>query len=135
MERTVLIVEDDPNIQLLLESVFEYYNVAHSYAGTIALAKQKIENTIPGLIILDNSLPDGRGVEFIEYLNEKYPCIGIIIFTSDYIDIEQRKLNKKILLYAQKPSIYPILNLIENINWHVCDKQHRCFPQNCLMFP
>ena len=130
-----MIVEDDPQIQLLLESVFDFYNITHSSAGTITLAKQKIENTIPFMIILDNSLPDGKGLDFIEFLYENFPCIRIVLFTGDFIDINQRKLKEKILLYAQKPSLCPIFEMIENrMNWLSCTELYKCFPQSCPKF-
>ncbi len=134
-KKEVLIVEDNPDIKLLLESVFDFYNISHSSVDTITLAKLKIENSIPKLIIMDNSLPDGKGLDFIDFLYEKFPCIKIILFTGDFIDIDTRKLKGNILLYAQKPSIYPILETIENRwNWYSCDKLYKCFPQVCPKF-
>ncbi len=130
-----LIVEDNPDIQLLLESILDHYNILHSSVSTIALAKLKIEYSIPAIIILDNSLPDGKGVDFIEFLCEKYPCIKIVLFTSDYIDIHHGKLKGKVYLYAQKPFIDSILEMCENkMNWQECEKSDSCFPQNCHKF-
>lgn len=134
-EEKVLIVEDDPDIQLMLEAVFDFYKIQKFSVGTIALAKQRLENSIPELIVLDNCLPDGKGLDFIEFLYENFPCIRIIFYTEDYWDINGRNLKDKIYLYAPKPSLYPIFEMIENRkNWNSCDKLYKCFPQSCPKF-
>ncbi len=134
-EEEVLIVEDDPDIQLLLESVFDFYKIHHFSVGTIALAKQRLENSIPELIVLDNCLPDGKGLDFIDFLYENFPCIRIVLYTGDYVDINQRNLEGKILLYAPKPSLNPIFETIENRkNWPSCAELYKCFPQSCPKF-
>ena len=35
----------------------------------------------PAVILLDNQLPDGLGVDFISYLKKKYPAIKIIMIS------------------------------------------------------
>jgi two-component system, OmpR family, response regulator len=38
-------------------------------------------NITPSIIILDNKLPDGFGVDFISYVKKKYPSIKIIMIS------------------------------------------------------
>lgn len=135
MLSNVLIVDDDPDIQILFESVFDFYNISPVKVATLSMAKNELDKFIPQLMVLDNSLPDGKGVEFIDFLNEKYPCIRIILFTGDRLNIYQNNLNEKILMYVEKPSIQPILNIIKDENnWMKCDKAHKCFSQNCYTY-
>lgn len=136
MLSNVLIVEDDPDIQILLESVFDFYNISPVKVATLSMAKNELDKFIPQLMVLDNSLPDGKGVDFIDFINEMYPCIHIILFTGDRINIYQNTLNEKILKYVEKPLIQPILDMIKDINnWVKCDKAYKCFSQSCYTYP
>ena len=44
--------------------------------GEMGLKEQE-----PAVILLDNQLPDGLGVDFISYLKKKYPAIKIIMIS------------------------------------------------------
>ncbi|EHW0639097.1 response regulator [Vibrio parahaemolyticus] len=63
----VVIVEDDPNIAELhhhfIEQVDEYQVVG--IAGSIHIAQQLVLHTKPDLVIVDNYLPDGQGVDLV----------------------------------------------------------------------
>jgi DNA-binding NtrC family response regulator len=66
--QNVLVVDDEPDICFLFEKILQKRNVQTEFAKSLADATILIENSSPYLIFLDNSLPDGRGVEFIPYL-------------------------------------------------------------------
>ncbi|PFG58072.1 two-component system response regulator CitB [Vibrio sp. ES.051] len=76
----VVIVEDDPNIAELhhhfIEQVDQYQVVG--IAGSIHIAQQLVTHIQPDLVIVDNYLPDGQGVELVyQWLegNQKPECI------------------------------------------------------------
>ncbi|BDP37644.1 response regulator [Vibrio parahaemolyticus] len=76
----VVIVEDDPNIAELhhhfIEQVEQYQVVG--IAGSIHIAQQLVTHTKPDLVIVDNYLPDGQGVELVyQWLesDQKPECI------------------------------------------------------------
>ncbi len=73
-------MEDDPNIAELhhhfIEQVEQYQVVG--IAGSIHIAQQLVTHTKPDLVIVDNYLPDGQGVELVyQWLesDQKPECI------------------------------------------------------------
>jgi DNA-binding response OmpR family regulator len=51
------------------------------YVNTLLSADEYLQKNKPALIILDNKLPDGYGVDFISYIRKKYPAIKIIMIS------------------------------------------------------
>ena len=51
------------------------------YVNNLLDAQEYLEKNSPSVIILDNKLPDGFGVDFISYIKKKYPSIKIIMIS------------------------------------------------------
>lgn len=83
-KKKILVVDDEPNIVKLLESILkdEGYEVVIAFDGEEAL--NKVKETTPDLIILDITLPkvDGYGVCNILQADEKYKDIPIVFLTA-----------------------------------------------------
>ncbi|EAA5776549.1 two-component response regulator [Salmonella enterica] len=86
---TLLIVEDET---LLAEMHAEYIRHIPSFnqiwlAGNLAQARMMIDRFKPGLILLDNYLPDGKGITLLhELMQSRYP--GGVVFTTAASDME-----------------------------------------------
>ena len=78
----VLIVDDEMDICFVLSSMFKSKNVASNYANSLAEAEVLIKKEHPSILILDNHLPDGLGVEFIDFVKTYYPDIKIVMITA-----------------------------------------------------
>ncbi len=82
---TVLIVEDDKKLSILLSMMLEGQNFVTVQAGSISEAEQYInKNGNPDVIILDLTLPDGDGLELMEKLHHdgKTAHIPIVIVSA-----------------------------------------------------
>jgi two-component system OmpR family response regulator len=77
----ILVVEDEGDICLLLELLLGGRRTIIDHVHTLTDAKEFIERERPALILLDNRLPDGLGIDFIGYLKQEYPKIKIIMIT------------------------------------------------------
>ncbi|HEY4337266.1 MAG TPA: response regulator, partial [Puia sp.] len=44
-------------------------------------AREFLDKQQPSLIVLDNRLPDGLGIDFIAYLKAQYPAIKILMIS------------------------------------------------------
>src|SRR5579863_10024164 len=77
----ILVVEDEGDICLLLELLLAGRNKVIDHVHTLTDAKDFIEREQPTLVLLDNRLPDGLGIDFIGYLKQEYPQIKIIMIT------------------------------------------------------
>lgn len=77
----ILVIEDEGDICLLLELLLTGRNTVIDHVHTLVDAKDFIEREQPTLVLLDNRLPDGLGIDFIGFLKRVYPRIKIIMIT------------------------------------------------------
>ncbi|HUB59105.1 MAG TPA: response regulator [Puia sp.] len=77
----ILVIEDEGDICLLLELLLAGRKTIIDHVHTLTDAKEFIEREQPTLVLLDNRLPDGLGIDFIGYLRRRYPQIKIIMIT------------------------------------------------------
>lgn len=85
MKRTVakkvLVVEDDGELGLVLDMILSERKFELDYVNNLLSADEYLQKQQPRVIILDNKLPDGFGVDFISYIKKKYPAIKIIMIS------------------------------------------------------
>jgi two-component system, OmpR family, response regulator len=79
--KKILVVEDDGEMGLVLDLILHEENIEMDYVNTLLLADEYLQKEQPAVIILDNKLPDGFGVDFISYIKKKYPSIKIIMIS------------------------------------------------------
>jgi two-component system OmpR family response regulator len=77
----VLVVEDEGDIALLLELLLDSKKMTVDHARNLGDARDFLAKEQPELILLDNRLPDGLGIDFIGYVKLKYPQIKIIMIS------------------------------------------------------
>ncbi|OLY93424.1 Response regulator receiver domain-containing protein [Cnuella takakiae] len=76
----VLIVEDEGDMCLLLNIMLNG-KVDLDHVKTILSAEEYLQKEKPALVILDNKLPDGFGIDYISYIKKNYPEIRIIMIS------------------------------------------------------
>lgn len=79
--KKILVVEDDGEMGLVLDMVLSEKNFQLEYVNDLLSADEYLKQQQPSLILLDNKLPDGFGVDFISYVKKKYPSIKIIMIS------------------------------------------------------
>ncbi|MEO5948457.1 MAG: response regulator [Chitinophagaceae bacterium] len=79
--KKVLIVEDDGEMGLVLDMILSGKNIQLDYVNCLLSAEEYLQKQEPAVILLDNQLPDGLGVDFISYLKKKHPAIKIIMIS------------------------------------------------------
>ena len=77
----VLVVEDEGDIALLLELLLDSKSMTVDHARNLCDAREFLAKEQPELILLDNRLPDGLGIDFIGYVKMQYPQIKIIMIS------------------------------------------------------
>jgi len=80
--RTILVVDDDKNVRLLLETelILEGYRVILASTGLEAL--KKIKEETPDLLILDIKMPDMHGLQVLKAVRKENKKLPIIICTA-----------------------------------------------------
>jgi len=98
----VLVVEDEGEIGLLLNIVLSERNIDLDYVNSIESAKEYLKATKPSVILLDNRLPDGYGVDFIPFVKANYPETHIMM-VSGYTSVHDIALENGADLFIEKP--------------------------------
>ncbi len=79
--KQVLIVEDEGDMCLLINILLSGKGIKLDHVQTLAAAESYLQEKEPQVVILDNRLPDGFGLDFIPVLKKTYPAIKIIMIS------------------------------------------------------
>jgi two-component system OmpR family response regulator len=79
--KKMLVVEDQGETCLALDLILSDRKFDLDYVNNLLDADEYLEKNKPSVILLDNKLPDGFGVDFISYVKKKYPAIKIIMIS------------------------------------------------------
>ena len=100
----VLIIDDEADICYLLSTLLKQKNLEAEYVNTLTDAAVALKKMIPEIVFLDNHLPDGLGMNFIEYIKNHYPNIKIVMITAhDTVADRQKALNEGVDYFISKP--------------------------------
>lgn len=91
INRTILLVDDETNIQVLIKDALSAETRSVLVAGTLAEAGAALEREKVDLIILDRMLPDGDGLDFCAKLREdsSRDAIPILLFSARTEDADK----------------------------------------------
>ncbi|MEO5783671.1 MAG: response regulator, partial [Ginsengibacter sp.] len=78
-----LIVEDEIDICFLLTGILRKKNLQTAYVNNLHDAKSMLNKEQPSILFLDNNLPDGHGVDYIQGIKISHPLMRIIMITAD----------------------------------------------------
>lgn len=101
--KKALVVEDNGDMSLLLDIMLKSNEVELDHVKNILDAKEYLEKKQPAVVILDNKLPDGYGIDFISYIKKSYPAIKIIMISGFDAAAEDVALENGADIFLQKP--------------------------------
>jgi DNA-binding response OmpR family regulator len=115
--KKVLVVEDEGEMGLLLNMIVNEKDFELDYVSNLLSADEYLQKEEPSVIILDNKLPDGFGVDFISYIKKKYAAIKIIMI-SGFASAKDVALANGADIFFEKPFSKDELN--KSLNKLVC---------------
>lgn len=88
MNHKILLVDDEPNIRLVLGAVLEQtgYSVEVAEDGYIAL--RKIQQSRPDLVITDLRMPNMNGFELLSVLRTRFPELPTIAISGEFLAVD-----------------------------------------------
>jgi DNA-binding NtrC family response regulator len=101
--KKALIIEDESDMCLLLNIMLNTDEVELDHVKTISAARQYLKTKEPSVVILDNKLPDGFGVDFISFIKQHYPSIKIIMISGYDASAEDVAIYNGADIFLQKP--------------------------------
>jgi two-component system OmpR family response regulator len=100
--KKILVVEDEGEMRLVLDMILNERKFQLDYVNNLLSAEEYLQKQEPSVIILDNKLPDGFGVDFISYIRKKYPFIKIIMI-SGFASVRDVALENGADMFFEKP--------------------------------
>ncbi|MET0634886.1 MAG: response regulator [Chitinophagaceae bacterium] len=112
-----LIIDDDKDFCQLLESMLDSQKFTTLSVHSLQQAEEALMKIHPQIILLDNHLPDGRGIDFIRHIRNFDPAIRIIMITADAnSNIAVTSLERGVHHFIAKPfSFKSIVDRLENM--------------------
>jgi DNA-binding response OmpR family regulator len=113
-----LIIDDETDICYLLSSILRQKNFQTVFAGSVSEADKILEQeTSHTIIFLDNHLPDGLGVNYLQSLKAKCPSSIIVMITAhDTIADREKAQERGVDYFIGKPFTKDIIfKTIENL--------------------
>ena len=101
--KKILIIEDEGEMCLVLNILLSKEDIELEHVKNILAAEEYLAEELPSLIILDNKLPDGYGVDYISHLKKRYPSIKIIMITGFDASVKDVAMENGADLFLEKP--------------------------------
>lgn len=79
--KKVLIIEDEGDMSLLMHIILTDEQTQLDHVKTLSSAFTFLESEKPDLVLLDNKLPDGFGVDFLQEIKKISPGTKVIMIT------------------------------------------------------
>lgn len=102
--QTAMIIDDDADLVCLLENILKDRKIYVLSVNTLQEAEDCLTYLKPTVIFLDNSFPDGLGVNFIRNIKSSDEEIKIIMMTADTsMWIREKAIQEGINYFLKKP--------------------------------
>jgi two-component system, OmpR family, response regulator len=102
-KKKVLIIEDEGDMGFLLNIILSDKNVELENVKNLAAARDYLQEEKPSLVLLDNKLPDGFGVDFIPVLKKNDPSVKVAMISGFDGAAEDVALDNGADTYIKKP--------------------------------
>ncbi|MDQ6814404.1 MAG: response regulator [Bacteroidota bacterium] len=101
--KKALIIEDESDMCLLLNIMLSANEVELDHVKNLSSAREYLKNENPSVVILDNKLPDGFGIDFISFIKTNYPNVKIIMISGYDPSAEDVAIDNGADVFLQKP--------------------------------
>jgi len=99
----ILIIEDEGEMCLVLNILLSDEDIQLDHVKNLSAAEEYLSGELPSLIILDNKLPDGFGVDYIAHVKRKYPSVKIVMITGFDASAKDVAMENGADLFLEKP--------------------------------
>ena len=112
----ILIVDDEVDICYFLSRNLAKREFNVSYVHTLRDAETQLQQEKPAIVLLDNHLPDGFGINYVTKIKSKYPDVKIIMITAhDSPQDRSKAYSNGIDFFLSKPFTITEVNKIIDV--------------------
>jgi two-component system, NtrC family, response regulator PilR len=113
--KRVLIIDDEPDIRELLEITLGRMQLDTDCADSVARAKQLLLQHNFDLCLTDMHLPDGKGLEIVEFIQQQFPGLPVAVITAHgSIDTAIESMKAGAFDFISKPVDLTVLRKLVN---------------------
>ena len=109
MFNSAVVIDDDVDLCLLVKAILYPSVTKITCVHSLEVGKNILNETNPDLILLDNNLPDGQGIDIIKEIKAARPR-AIVIMISALDNIKQKALEEGADLFIEKPLSHQMLS-------------------------
>jgi DNA-binding response OmpR family regulator len=123
--QTAMIIDDDADLTCLLENILKDRKIHVLSVHTLQEAEDCLTYLKPTVIFLDNSFPDGLGVNFIRHIKLSDEEIKIIMMTADSsLWVREKVIEEGINYFLRKPFSRRSIDIVlDKLNFRKSDAQ------------
>jgi len=116
--QTAMIIDDDGDLTYLLENILKNRKMNVLSVHSLHDAEDCLAHSKPNVIFLDNSFPDGIGVNFISNIKSTGDDIQIIMMTSDSSAwVREKAMEEGAHYFLEKPFSKTTINhVLDELN-------------------
>ncbi len=123
-----LVVDDEPDIRELLEITLGRMDVETRAAGDLAEARLQLSQHYFDLCLTDMRLPDGNGIELVEYIAQHRPDLPVAVITAHgSMEAAVQALKAGAFDFVSKPVDLSVLRKLVNTALRLSDT--KTFPE------
>jgi len=121
--QTAMIIDDDADLTCLLENILKDRKIHVLSVHSLEEAEDYLTYLKPTVIFLDNSFPDGLGVNFIRNIKSSDEEIKIIMMTADTsLWIKEKAIEEGISFFLRKPFSRKTIDVVlDKLNFRKSD--------------
>jgi len=108
-----MIIDDDIDFSELLTLTLEKRKIHVLSVHTMQEAENYLAYLRPGVVFLDNSFPEGLGINFIRDIKSHDPNIRVVMLTGDRAQwIHEKAIEEGVDYFLEKPVNITLLNTV-----------------------
>ncbi len=81
-KQKILIIDDEADYCMIIKSYFQSRQHEVLVAHNLKDGFELLNTENPGILLLDNNLPDGKGWESVDEIVEKFPHLRILLISA-----------------------------------------------------
>ncbi len=101
--KKLLIIEDEGDMCLLMNIMLTGNEMEVEHVKNLSAAAEYLKGEQPSVVIMDNKLPDGFGIDYISVIKKNYPGIKIIMISGFDGSARDVALENGADLFLEKP--------------------------------
>lgn len=101
--KKILIIEDEGDMCLLMNIMLNGKEMDIEHVKNLSSAETFLKEEQPSVVILDNKLPDGFGVDFISFIKKNYPSVKIGMVSGFSSSVKDVAMENGADFFLEKP--------------------------------